>query len=396
MARPTKNELHLTPTADGRWRLHGYFNGQRIRRQSADIAPLEAEKATMESQLATAAQADAKRESLRLTWLSHDQLRDAEAATQRANGRRLLDCVVASERVMTAPEPKLCTEALKDWIEALTARRRFPATLAKNEHRIAALLEAVSVKHLHELTPLALERWVFRKGTADLTRLTDARVVATWLRFCVSRRWLATSPLEIDLKDLASGARPVEAPRILSPEQCHALLAAAKAKRDGILVPYVVLALWCFMRHAEVTRTTTDDLRLDARLPVVEIRPRKRGTVSYRAVTLPEIAIRELRAAIADGRLQKGISVFYARSLWDAVRADAGLLTRLPAARGKRRKHAESIWQENILRHTGISYHFQRCGDIRETCRQAGNSDDTAFRHYLNLPAEGAAERFYG
>jgi hypothetical protein len=80
---------------------------------------------------------------------------------------------------------------------------------------------------------------------------------------------------------------------------------------------------------------------------------------------------------------------------WGAVREAAGLAER-GAVKNKKRAVTSDVWQENILRHTGISYFFQKSGDMRETTRQAGNSSDTAFRHYLNLPVEGAAEAFFG
>jgi hypothetical protein len=80
---------------------------------------------------------------------------------------------------------------------------------------------------------------------------------------------------------------------------------------------------------------------------------------------------------------------------WGAVREVAGLAERGAIANKKRPVHS-AIWQENILRHTGLSYFFQKSGDITETCRQAGNSSSTAFAHYLNLPVEGASEAFFG
>ena len=151
------------------------------------------------------------------------------------------------------------------------------------------------------------------------------------------------------------------------------------------------------------------DLRLDGKAPVVEVRPRKRGTVSYRAVSVPACVLPILKAAKA--RALKAEAEAQAKATpekpaapvyvaewgqvrWNTIRAAAGLGT-LGPVKNKKRPFASDMWQENILRHTGISYFYQRTGDMKETTRQAGNSSDTAFRHYLNLPGNGADKAFY-
>jgi len=54
----SQNELHLEPLADGRWRLFGYFRGERSRKANRDFAVLDAKRLEMEAQLATAARGD--------------------------------------------------------------------------------------------------------------------------------------------------------------------------------------------------------------------------------------------------------------------------------------------------------------------------------------------------
>jgi hypothetical protein len=224
------------------------------------------------------------------------------------------------------------------------------------------------------------------------TKTTRAQVLRAWFSFCVRRRWLRASPFEIDMADLSANAKPAQAARILEPRQMWALFDSAAALRGGKLSPYTILTGWCFLRHAEAVRVTDADLRLDGERPLVIVRPRKRATVSYREVTVPACVLPQLRAAAKRGELKGGVA--FSRSSWDTIRDRAGLLKRGKARNG-RRPHLESEWQENLLRHTGISYHYQRGQDIKETCREAGNSDDTAFRHYLQLAREGAWREFY-
>jgi integrase len=161
-------------------------------------------------------------------------------------------------------------------------------------------------------------------------------------------------------------------------------------------VPFVILSTWCFMRAAEVRRTRWADINLDPAQARVEIDPRKRGTASYRVVTLPECARVELEAWRAKHRPADATTVHFSTKDFLQVKQTAGLLE---VARERKRKAVSrvvnSLWQPNILRHTGISYFYQKTGDIREVCRQAGHSSDTAFKHYLHLPKPGEAEEFY-
>lgn len=404
MGRPRINQLQLAPIAGkpGMWRLWGMVNGVRVRQRGADIAVLERAKIDYEKQLVDQAQ---PRLELRHTWLSAEQLRDAEAAVLRSGGIRLVDRVIASEKVMPATARIPCEDALHQWVADLRARRRYERTVEKNEDRVNQFLTFIrpTPKYLTDITPEMVERFVFRKGTQGYTALTDAAVIQAWLRFCRRRRWLAIVPFEIDMKDLTETSRPAQPARILDPDRAGALLLAAARVAGGRMVPYTVLTGWLMLRHAEALRTTADQIKLQVPQPVVEVHPRKRRTASYRAVSIPANVLPFIRTAVArrafiverKGQPQPG--VFFSKRHWETIRAEAGLMKlHPPAHRGGRRRVSHNQWQENLLRHTGISYlHQETGGDIKRVCREAGNSDDTAFRHYLQLPVQGASKRFY-
>ena len=420
MARHRENLLRIIPVAGGSWLLDGFHLGKRIRKQGRDVNALRVQMQEMQAMLTQA------RENImapRMTRLTEAHLRDAEAAVERAGGRSLLACVIASDRVMVHGDPVPLTQALTDWLAHQSERGRQKGTLDNNLGRsraFIAFLADLGITTVGAVTPEHYESFIYRGKRADFTRKNDASVLQAWANHWKKRRWVREIPFEVDFKDLNSRARAVDLPRILTPGQAHALLAAAKARGGARLAAYVALACWCFARHAEVLRVSTDDLKLEGKIPVVEIRPRKRGTVSYRAVTVPACVLQVLRDAKAEAvaahevdraakiakaktpeaqaeaeKLPPGPVVSWGRVRWGAVREAAGLAERGAVANKKRPVHS-AIWQENILRHTGISYFFQKSGDMRETTRQAGNSSDTAFRHYLNLPVEGAAEAFFG
>jgi integrase len=171
-------------------------------------------------------------------------------------------------------------------------------------------------------------------------------------------------------------ARPTETPRILSPDQCQALWDATKELCPAML-PYLGLSLWCFLRNAEAQRTQPHQIHPD----FVEVLPVKAGTASHRTVPIPPNMRGHIKAPI-----------YWSKRHWQAIRTAAKL---------------NAVWQENILRHTGISYLYQHLSEkakrgkfqersvIAEVCRQAGNTSETAFRHYIALPVTGASRRFY-
>lgn len=209
----------------------------------------------------------------------------------------------------------------------------------------------------------------------------------------MERHWAAANPVTVNLRELATRSHNTERPRILTPAQCQAITTAAKTMFDGELLAFVVLSTWCFMRRAEVIRTTPKDIDLSR--GIVEVSPRKIGTPSYRRVSIPNNARTMLQWCIDQQRIPP-TGVLFNRARFDAIRAAAGIVTLGPRTRRHaRRAMLESAWQDNILRHTGISYLFAKSGDITDVCRQAGNSSSTAFRHYLDLPAPGAEKAFF-
>lgn len=391
MGRRKKNHLELTGDPVSGYQLRGHIMGERVRMQSLDLAKLEGIKNAKEHAYAQLVANGARTMALRQTWLSEAQLRDAEAAAERAKSHSLLDCVIAAEKVMPKVDRVKCDEACDAWIAELRQRGRYQRTIKKNEARVKAFLKASDEPcYLTDITPEMSRAWVFR-GTQGYTPLTDATVIQAWFRWCQRRRMLATLPFDIDMRDLAERSRTVEKPRILTPAECERLVKAAREQSGGRLLPYVALTLWCFLRHAEAVRTTPESIKLNLREPVVEVNPRKRGTPSFRQVAIPANVLPLLRSAVERNELQavrragrKGKKsrvpgIWWDKRAWEKVRKAAKL----------------GDWQENLLRHTGISYRYQQTGDMKLVCREAGNSDETSFRHYLNLPNEGDSAQFY-
>lgn len=368
MGRKHKNWLRIVPY-EGGWKLVGQHRGRQIRRQGGDLATLAAQKDALEQEIAPQMQ------PLRLirTHLTETQLRDAEAAIQLAAGKRLTELVALGLK-LAVKEDVMLSAAAAAYLEHLEhQRKRRARTLEKVGQRLKSFAKVFpGPELLTGIDPNAVEKWVYGPaGAAPLTQLENASVLRAFFGFCIRRGWLAQSPLKVDLRDLRLSARSISRPAVLTPAECWDLLARAKAmpahrsRPAGALVPYVILSTWCFLRHAEVLRVRPEDIGETH----VAIEPVKRGTASYRRVEIPE-CVRTL--------LHANKKIYFGKLPWGTVR---GPLV--------------AKWQENLLRHTGISMRYQATGDITLTTREAGNSRDTAFQHYIHLPSADEAKAFY-
>lgn len=397
MGRTRQNLLQIAALPGGSFRLSGYFDGNKIRVQSRNLSALQKKKSELDANLVELRAGP----QLRSTWLTDEKLRLYEAADLAAKTKGVDVLKLIHDAQGDQLKPVKWDDAIDVWSQfLLNELKRFPRTVKKNRDRLLAFRRGLAGQYVHETSQAEFERHILRAGITARTQLTDGAVIRAFFNFATrpSKRWAIISPVSAEVMiDLQGRApRAGKRPRILSPEEASRLLVAAYELKGGAHVPYVVLSTWCFLRHAEVLRVEPADLVLtkgSARLVVV---PRKRGTVSERVVTIPENARGILEDCFKTGALEKGKRIYFQQFAFDEVRERAGLIVREkePTTRGYL-KIISSTWQENVLRHTGISYLYQKTGDIREVCRQAGNSSSTAFKHYLHIPAVGAAKTFY-
>lgn len=383
VSRPAENVVSIKPLPGGRFLLYGYALGERIRVRSRNLNTL----LTRQNEIHTRIAAQLAQLAPVMTPARQAKAEAREIKAQ-SGGYDIDEMIERGLRGWTK-ESVECVKARANWLASQTDRHLFKRTTDNNKSRtngFIAFLAERGKTTLDQVHAEDCEQYVLQKGVTQRTQVTRGRVVRAWLNYCVTRGHLRESPFKVDLEDLSERAPMRNAPRILSPEQCLRLVCAAKGLYGGELLPYVALALFCFLRHAEAVRTTPEQVRLTGKIPVIEVWPRKRGTVSYRKVDVPRHALTMLFEPVV-----------FSKAKWAVVREAAGLVKLGPRPKGGGvRKITSDVWQENILRHTGISYHYQIHGDIKETTRQAGNSSDVAFRHYLALPAEGAADKFYG
>ena len=386
MSRPKSNALTLDLIPTGSYLLHGSIDGKQIRRRSRDLAKMTAAKEDLERRVIDLKSLDIGMLPLRRTSLSEVALRGAEAVSRAfpdLTWREIEDLVAKNQPV---GEQLTSAEALDRYLEYCRSLNLFKRSIDDKEDRIRAFLRSTPAALITEVTPTQVETRVLRPGIAPQTQVSEAVLLNGWFRFLVRKKLLRGNPCELDIRKMKRMVRRTARPVILTPEEARRLVVATTANYEGRYLPYLALSLFCFMRHGEVTRTVPKaQLRLSLDTPLVEVNPRKFGTPAYRQLPIPPNALGMLARLPADAKL-----VPYSRRHWERIRGLAGL------GAGK--------WSDNVLRHTGISYRYQELNaearrvpgtSVSQVTTEAGNSTDTAFRHYLNLPEPGAFREFY-
>lgn len=418
MSRIAQNQLTLEPHKDG-FRLFGNVLGKKIRRFSRDLAFLETLKATLLKSVTISA---AMREPVAIkTYLPPDPavIRSLEALWNefKDRPRPIIEYARAGLSVLGDGARIECELAMTSWeAEMRTELQLREISINSNLATVEGFLKQHRPKYLDNITPAMIENWgsmrMIRarnaaRGASPWTKIGRLSMLRTFLNFCVAKRLLAKSPFDIDMKKLRKQAgHHKERALILSAAQCEALLHAA-ITHNPRYVPYVILATWCFMRSAEAQRCMPEQLQLDRPVPFVEPEPHKVGTAAYRKTNIPANLVPLLRECLDSGLWPAGTPLHYDETSFKTLRAHAGLLVLGPRNEQGYRAVSDSVWQPNILRHTGISYLYQSLADradrgefnedsvIAAVTRQAGNSEDVAFRHYINLPSAEEAAKFF-
>ena len=159
---------------------------------------------------------------------------------------------------------------------------------------------------------------------------------------------------------------------MLMPQEAERVMAKAVEYRGGIFVPMYAIALFAGLRHGEIVRLTWDDVRLDEKTPMIRVgRGKIRGRRAVRVVPIEPALLSWLKWA-----REKGLPLINTSS--------------------DSRKIREVVdWQEDICRHSWISYRLALIGDEVRVAREAGSSPDVIYRHYFQLTTRSDALRYF-
>lgn len=420
MPKIASNQLTILPLEDGWFFLSGYINGARVRLKNKDLGVLEKKKSDLEHDATMAAQLEASKPLPQYTRLSPELIQQAERLFGEFKDlpRPLAEYVRAGVGIIGNGSLVLCTDALERWRLHQINEEKLDEemTVKKNQRIMENFLADSKAEYVSDITAAAIEAFCSlgkiearneEAGASMFTKIKRGSVVRAFLNYCVTTKIIMQSPFALDMKKtLKLAKKDKERPILLNPEQCKKLLQAA-IEHDPRYIPYIVVSLWCFVRPSEAKRIKPEDVKLDRSTPFIEPASNKAGTASYRTTNIPTNVLPLLRSCIESGLWAKGTTPFFSTTSWKNLRGRAGLLEFGPYQSKGFRPVLKSYWQPHILRHTGISMLYQHFSDLADkgqfkeesviaaVTRQAGNSEDVAFEHYINIADAAQAAEFY-
>jgi hypothetical protein len=360
------------------WRVAGWLHGVRIRKNFKSKEEAAAERASLELK---SDQASSGLHSA-ATWLTNEQLREAEALFRRTDGRThsltfYLDFALAnyrdpiSDKLLTAAAQEYFALRVADHNQGNLSHRQVTAFRCE----LRALEAAFPGKTVSELTASALSEYFGRGQTSKKSFNNRRGLVGTFLKHCLLKDWIAANPVEKVAYFRGIGHRRGSAVT-LTAEQCVEIMQWAERQHAGGLVPFIVLCLFAGIRpdlyQGEISKLEAKHVRLDTGVIFIE----------------PEVS---------KVRMKRAITIQPNLAAW--LRAYP--LEKFPIMpRGFRRLRLEFRKHFNlshdILRHTFISMFVAKFRSMGEAALQAGNSESIIRKHYLDLKTSDEAEQFFG
>lgn len=359
------------------WRVDGRLHGVRIRKNFKTREEAAAEKASLELK---AEQSASGLHSV-ITYLTNDQVRQAEALFRRIEGRTrtlayYLEFALANYRDPARDVP--LAEATREYLALRTADRDQGDLSNRQLAAFRCELRAINLvfrgKTISELSAAALTGY-FKRGDASKKAYNNRRgLISAFLKYCLLKDWVAENVITKVPHFRGVGHRRGSAPT-LTAKQCADIMTWAEENHDGALVPFIVLCLFAGIRpdlyEGEISKLEAKDVRLDT--GVILIEPHVSKVRMKRSITIqPNLAV-WLRAYPLD---QFPIMPYGFRRLRLKFRKQFGL-------------------SHDILRHTYISMLVGKYRSLGDAALQAGNSESIIRKHYLDLKSTAEAEEFF-
>lgn len=360
------------PTGSKSWRVYGQRKGKQYRANFQDERLALSHKQVLELEAANMAPPP-----LVTTRLTPDQVKEAEACYHRIEGKGYtLSVAVEFALAHYNPSKKRATvqEAFAQYIASKKSAGLRPLTITDIERRLDKFVETFGAVQVSEVQAAELRPLIFREGTSTVNHSNYYRAFTGFFNWCNDQKFCVSSPMQEIESIKIDRAEPVA----LSLAECRAMLTHAQTFRDGELVPYIALALFCGIRPTELERLRWDLIDTEAHtitIPIVIAKKRARRIV--------DIAPNAREFIYPHALKQTPICGVNFRKRLAALKALAGFGS----------DEGLKPWTPDVLRHTAISMHLEKHDHEGKTAKWAGNSPDVIQTHYRALvKAKDAAE----
>jgi integrase len=276
----------------------------------------------------------------------------------------------ARENYRSTDRPATVKDAYDNFIKAKEAAKKRPATIRNLKNRVGVLAAKYPDKMVSDVLPELVSDLIYRPGKTARTVINDRAAFSSFFSWCVRQRHCQNNPVEHTEIPETDETRP----EILPLDQCRRLVGEAASFKDGKLLPYVSLALFCGIRPAELERITWDSI--DLKKKVIRIDGEEAKMRTLRNVEISKNCADILRD-FANNRPPIVPPNF--NKDFRAVRKAAKI----------------THWPEDVMRHTAISFHLEKFQHEGRTAQWAGNSPDVVQKKYKALVSKTHTTAFW-
>jgi integrase len=364
-----------TERSDGRWMVRIPRKLSRSGRRESRYFPSknQAEKFIKEFKSETLEHGRSGVSSDERQWINF-------ARNQIGNLDLLPEVISHYQRTAVHLSPITAGEAVKLYIQSAEAEYPNRRTFNDVRERAQAFSNRYGPRKLHEIRPDELEGYL-SGFSAGWLRWSVYKRLKPFFKYAKRRRWVTIDPTT----ELIAPKTPAASREIYTPRQFQWLLYESE-KHYPDLLPFVVLAGFCYLRTSELVRKYAREATLQWsdihwRDGLIHVRPgvakgTRRHAGDERFTPLSDTA----KEWLAPIRKTSGPCVPIGHrkfgELWRAMTD----LAKVPRV-------------DNGLRHSAISYALAADPElgIVQVARYAGNSEKTVRKHYLRLlkPEQG-------
>jgi integrase len=226
---------------------------------------------------------------------------------------------------------------------------------------------------LQDISPALVSPYLAQMPLAERTRRNHRDVIGFFNRFCVLRGYLKKGT------DWLEGVQKYNARKLgeistYTPDEMKLLLNRA----DKRLVPFLAIAAFAGLRHAEIARLDWGEIELanGAGESFIEVRADKAKTQTRRLVPVKD----NLKAWLSLHRKAAGKVCPFKNTTKQ--------LLKLAAV-------ARMTWKKNALRHSCISYRVAECGNVPLVADESGNSVQVIRTNYLRRVKPAVAAEWF-
>jgi len=359
------------------WRVDGYLNAVRIRRNFKTREEAAAEKSTLEI---LAAQTVSGMRTV-ATSLTAEQVREAEAIFQRLQSQPCALSFYVDFALTNYKRPdqqKKLAAACADYVAAKQRElEQDQLSMPQMRHirwEMKRLTDHFTTQSVAEVTANVLIPFLEAGKGGMKTHNNRRGLLSTFFKFSFQRGWTAENPIS-KVPHYRFRRKRGSAPT-LSIAQVRAVMEFAESHKGGVLVPYFALCLFAGIRpgvpFGEITRIKAEMIDLDAGIIHIPAEVSK---------------VRESRKTTIQPNLDAWLRAYPLK--------DCAVM--VGDFKKRRQKFGKQLGlTHDVMRHTFISMFVAKFRSIGEAAIQAGNSESIIRRHYLDLKTTAEADAFFG